>query len=143
MVLNLFIYLFIFTQLANKGFNIFSGRVLKRLPKDSDISIDNIEDTYESGVYVAGWLATGPTGVIVTTMNSSFAVAQNICDDFDKGLLNTSVKKSTLDYKIKNKDVVSWQRWQSIDKAEIEAGKLTGKPREKIVNVSQMLNIAL
>lgn len=92
---------------------------------------------------MAGWLATGPTGVILTTMNSSFGVAKSVCDDFEKGLINTTnvATKSGIDWKLNNKNVVTWSGWQRIDKAEVEAGR-SEKPREKIVDVEKMLNVA-
>lgn len=37
------------------------------------------------GLYCAGWLATGPRGVIVDTMNEAFNVAQGILNDWKSG----------------------------------------------------------
>jgi len=39
-------------------------------------------------------------------------------------------------------DVVSFEEWQKIDRAEVERGKAQGKVREKIVNVEDMLGVA-
>lgn len=117
------------------------GRVLKRLPPDLDISIDTIEDKYENGLYVSGWLATGPTGVILTTMNNSFSVANTVCEDFISGTININSEKPGLDTS-KLHHAVSWDGWTRIDKAEIDAAN-EKKPREKIINISKMLEIAI
>lgn len=118
---------------------ISTGRVLKKQLTGSDNSIDDIEDKFENGLYVSGWLATGPTGVILTTMNNSFSVAHTVCEDFKAAKINSKIAKSGLDDLLVNKTVVTWEGWNRIDRAEIEAGKIREKPREKIVNVKQML----
>lgn len=92
------------------------------------------------GLYVGGWLATGPSGVILTTMNNAFSVAQNIIDDVKQGKINfDGNEKEGID---KSKyQIVTWDDWQKIDKFEIEEGKKMNKPREKICSIEKMLNI--
>ncbi|KAH8290932.1 hypothetical protein KR054_007186 [Drosophila jambulina] len=104
------------------------GRVLK----DTDKS--------DTGLYVAGWLGTGPTGVILTTMSGAFAVAKTICDDIAAKVLDTSSAKPG--YEADDKRVVTWDGWGRIDAYESEAGKAKGKPREKIVSIEEMLRVA-
>lgn len=116
-----------------------SGRVLKKQLTGSDNSIDDIEDKFENGLYVSGWLATGPTGVILTTMNNSFSVAHAVCEDFKTGVIDSNRPKPGIDDLLRNRTVVTWDGWNQIDQAEIEAGKKYQKPREKLVNVSKML----
>lgn len=113
--------------------------MLKKQQNGNDNTIDSIEDKFENGLYVSGWLGTGPTGVIVTTMNNSFSVAHAVCEDFKAGVISSNSAKSGLDDILTNKTVVTWEGWNRIDKVEIEAGNLNQKPREKIVNVSKML----
>ncbi|KAJ6643464.1 NADPH:adrenodoxin oxidoreductase, mitochondrial [Pseudolycoriella hygida] len=121
--------------------NNVGGRVLKKQLTGSDNSIDDIEDKFEKGLYVSGWLATGPTGVILTTMNNSFSVAHAVCEDFKSGAINSTNSKPGLDDILVNKTVVTWDGWNRIDRAEIEAGKKSQKPREKIVNIKKMLEL--
>ncbi len=90
---------------------------------------------------MSGWLATGPTGVILTTMNNSFTVAHAVCEDFKTGAINSKSEKPGVDDLLANRTVVSWNGWNRIDEAEIEAGKINQKPREKIVNVTKMLGL--
>lgn len=108
----------------------FLGRVLQK---------DSLTDV-EQGLYTSGWLATGPTGVILTTMNNSFGVADVICKDIQSGALKSYSGKPGLN--LKNSRVVSWQGWEKINKYEVEEGKKLNKPREKIVNIIKMLEIA-
>lgn len=104
------------------------GRVLQRDSNEPD-----------RGLYVAGWLATGPSGVILTTMNNSFAVAQTIIHDIQSGALKIDSIKPGIDPK--NRHIVTWSDWEKIDKREVENGKKANKPREKIVSVEEMLKI--
>lgn len=120
------------------------GHVLRAGVEANSVSHDNFDETvYERGLYASGWLASGPTGVILTTMNNSFQVASRVCKDFELGLLpeQNSVKPG-LDVSRFNR-VVTWDGWQRIDQAECEAGQKCGKPREKFVKVDDMLKVAL
>lgn len=45
------------------------------------------------GLYCSGWVKTGPTGVIATTMNNSFDTARSLMDDMDSGTLDVSAVK--------------------------------------------------
>ncbi|KXJ76369.1 hypothetical protein RP20_CCG009750 [Aedes albopictus] len=117
-----------------------SGRVLKQKLTGSDQTIDDIEDKYEKGLYASGWLATGPTGVILTTMNNSFGVADLICKDFANNVIRVKEAKPGLD--TIGKRVVTWEGWKLIDAEECRRGEPKGKPREKIVKVDEMLSIA-
>lgn len=45
------------------------------------------------GLYCSGWLKTGPTGVIATTMNNSFDTARSVLEDMDSGALDVSAAK--------------------------------------------------
>ncbi|XP_055839477.1 NADPH:adrenodoxin oxidoreductase, mitochondrial [Episyrphus balteatus] len=107
------------------------GRVLQKNSQEGSI---------DKGLYVAGWLGTGPTGVILTTMNGAFGVAKAICDDVEQNFIDTETQKSGLD--ISDKRVVTWKGWTEIDKYEVEIGKAKGKPREKLIDIEKMLKIA-
>lgn len=47
-----------------------------------------------SGLYCSGWLKTGPTGVIATTMNNSFDTAKSLMDDMASGTVDLSASKA-------------------------------------------------
>uniref|UniRef100_A0A1A9ZUR3 NADPH:adrenodoxin oxidoreductase, mitochondrial n=1 Tax=Glossina pallidipes TaxID=7398 RepID=A0A1A9ZUR3_GLOPL len=100
------------------------------------------EHTVDPGLYVAGWLATGPTGVILTTMNNAFLVAKAICDDITIGNLKVDETKPGVAEWLKTKPVVTWKGWNKIDIEEVKRGQLLGKPREKIVKIEELLTVA-
>lgn len=114
------------------------GRVLKLIDEPS-VACGRDDDVYERGLYVSGWLGTGPTGVILTTMSHSFQVAKHICDDIQSGRIDCGAR-SGLDI-TKHAAAITWQDWLKIDKYETEVGTANGKPREKLLSTAKMLEI--
>lgn len=125
----------------------------KSIQADEDIPFDkqkgivkNEHFRVSKGLYVAGWLGTGPTGVILTTMSNAFEVAEKIIHDLQSENLCEENKNGFNDIKQilenKNVQVVDWKGWKRIDEFEKENGVKRGKPREKIVDIKQMLEIA-
>ena len=56
--------------------------------------------------------------------------------------LNVNLVQSISYYFVTGVDVITFEEWQKIDRAEVERGKEQGKLREKIVNVEDMLEVA-
>ncbi|XP_015112473.1 NADPH:adrenodoxin oxidoreductase, mitochondrial isoform X2 [Diachasma alloeum] len=85
-------------------------------------------------LYAAGWVATGPIGVILSTMTNAFNVGSLIFQE----LKAMEVKPGSEEvFKIlKNRGIrpVSYEQWEKIDNVEQERGRQKGKPREKIVD---------
>lgn len=95
------------------------------------------------GLYCAGWIKRGPSGVIGTNKPDSVATVGNLFAD-----LNTLKPCPQPDsegvhklLKAKNVKVISFSDWQKIDTAEIERGQAAGKTREKFVNITDMLSV--
>ncbi|XP_051153921.1 NADPH:adrenodoxin oxidoreductase, mitochondrial-like isoform X2 [Leptopilina boulardi] len=121
----------------------------KSVPIDKSIEFDlkrgriiNSSGKVDDNIYAAGWVATGPNGVILSTMNNAFAIGSMI----NKEIHLTSNKNGSFGLKEilqkKGIQIVTYEDWEKIDKIETERGKIIGKPREKIVDISEMLEIA-
>lgn len=100
-----------------------------------------------AGLYCSGWLKTGPTGVIATTMNNSFDTARSLVEDMDSGALDVSTAKpgsQSISALLETRGVkpVRFSDWEKIDQVETERGEAIGKPREKILSVEEMLKVA-
>lgn len=102
------------------------------------------------GLYCAGWVKRGPTGVIASTMQDAFSTADAIADDWYSHVpfLNTGSGGSGLgwdgvkDYAEKtNCRRVSWSGWQKIDAVEKGIGQAKGKEREKFTRIEDMLAV--
>lgn len=102
-----------------------------------------VDDNRElAKMYVAGWLGTGPVGVILHTMGNAFQVAKTMCEDINNGK-DTDAKGGFGEVKkVISNAIVDWDGWTKIDKFETEQGKKVGKPREKICDVNKMIEIA-
>ena len=107
---------------------------------------------YIPGMYCAGWVKRGPTGVIATTMEDAFATAEAIAHDWEHNVPFLSSKDGShlekggwtaLRAQVEAKGIrrVSWADWQKIDAAEKERGARRGKEREKITSVKEMLKV--
>jgi adrenodoxin-NADP+ reductase len=101
------------------------------------------------GMYCAGWVKRGPTGVIASTMDDAFSTAESITMDWyghlpfinggqGSGLGWEGVKEEA---EQKGCRRVSWQDWKKIDAVEKAAGQKKGKEREKFTKVEDMLAV--
>lgn len=96
------------------------------------------------GGYVAGWIKRGPQGVIGTNKSDAAETVDHLLADTVSGRLAPAAGSAAdLDALLTGRgiDVTSWSDWQALDRAEIERGKAAGRPREKIVAVSEMLEV--
>ncbi|KAG7665183.1 ARH1 [[Candida] subhashii] len=113
------------------------GRVLSVESKDNEHNA-----VFKTGFYTAGWIKTGPKGVIATTMMDSFDTADKMLED----LTNNHALKIEDERDITqvlNKDIVHWKNWGKLDAYELEKGKELGKVRYKVCNKQEMLERAL
>jgi ferredoxin--NADP+ reductase len=96
------------------------------------------------GVYVAGWIKRGPQGVIGTNKSCAAETIDHLLADAVSGRLTPAEHRAAdLDALLGERDidVTSWSDWQAIDRAEIERGKPAGRPREKLTDIAQMLQV--
>ncbi|KAI4459069.1 fad nadph dehydrogenase/oxidoreductase [Holotrichia oblita] len=115
------------------------------IPFDSNHGIaKNANGKISDGVFTTGWLATGPTGVILSTMSNAFGVAEYIVSDLKKCSIESKPGFASVEKLLEKRGVqlVFWENWLKIDAYEQEMGKKLGKPREKIVTIKKMLEVA-
>lgn len=111
-------------------------------------AVDKSTPTHLGGVYCAGWVKRGPTGVIASTMQDAFSTGDAIAADWssDAPFLNAEEShgwdalKDEVDSSRSN--VVTWQDWHKIDGAEKERGSQIGKEREKFTSTTEMMAAA-
>jgi ferredoxin/flavodoxin---NADP+ reductase len=96
------------------------------------------------GVYAAGWIKRGPSGIIGTNRADAVATVQSMLADLPhldsrpkSGAAGLSATLARL-----NSPVLSYGDWRRIDAEEQRRGAVVGKPREKIARVSDMLALA-
>lgn len=111
----------------------------------------NLTAGHVPGMYCAGWVKRGPTGVIASTMDDAFTSADVIVRDWEKQVpffnssndSNTGLGWEGMKNEAEKKGLrpVSWEDWKRIDEAEEERGKTMGKEREKFTSVDEMLRV--
>lgn len=98
------------------------------------------------GLYVAGWIKRGATGVVGTNKADAAATVARMLEDF--GALPArdaaSVSRDAIDALLRERGVrvVDWEAWKRIDLAERERGKACGKVRDKLTTVDELLEAA-
>ncbi|KAJ6125748.1 Adrenodoxin-NADP+ reductase [Penicillium sp. IBT 18751x] len=109
--------------------------------------------THLPGLYCAGWVKRGPTGVIASTMTDAFTTADSIIQDLAThggfgSLLHSPGHSSGLGWDGVKAEAerrglrpTSWKDWQRIDAVERERGQQKGKIRDKIGRVEEMLEV--
>lgn len=100
----------------------------------------------ENGLYVAGWLKRGPTGIIATNLYCAEETVTSIMEDLN-GVLNLNLPKPGrvgLEQLLDSRGVryVPFSGWEKIDLKEKSMGELKCKPREKLTRWEELLKAA-
>ncbi|MGQ0657516.1 MAG: FAD-dependent oxidoreductase [Chromatiales bacterium] len=96
------------------------------------------------GIYCAGWIKRGPTGIIGTNRADSVATVNSLLADLES--LNSAEDRRGADalYALLARNSVrsiGFEEWLKIDAAEVGRGAPKGKPREKFTRVAEMLHV--
>ncbi|KAH7437256.1 hypothetical protein KP509_05G062400 [Ceratopteris richardii] len=116
------------------------GRVLRQPINDND-------PQFEPGFYVVGWLKRGPTGIIGTNLVCAEEVVASISEDI-KGKMVSSHRSRTGNIGLQELLItrgiqfITFRDWQKINAFEVEQGEKKGKPREKLIKLQEVLQIA-
>jgi ferredoxin--NADP+ reductase len=92
-----------------------------------------------AGLYVAGWLKRGPSGVIGTNKACARETVDGLFADHAQGLLEQRVDEDVTSLLGQHVDLAGWR---AIDESERAAGKARSASREKIVDIREMLRVA-
>jgi ferredoxin--NADP+ reductase len=103
-------------------------------------TVENTDGRVADGVYAAGWIMRGPTGVISSNRTDGRLVAGHIDADIKDG---KKPGREGLIALLADRGVthISYADWQKIESAEI-AGARAGAPRCKFVTVDEMMTAA-
>lgn len=97
------------------------------------------------GLYVAGWIKRGPSGVIGTNKTDAQETVACMVEDMKAGKhlapSNTSVDAARALVAGRQPAYVSYQDWSRIDAEELANGEAEGRPRVKFTKVVDMLTV--
>lgn len=102
----------------------------------------NEKGRIELGLYTAGWIKRGPSGIIGTNKPDSVETVEQVLADAEN-LSCAQPDSEALARLLQERGVrvVSYADWQKIDAAEIARGQEIGKPREKFTRIAEMLAV--
>ena len=102
-------------------------------------------DTLVTGTYVTGWIKRGPKGVIGSNKKCARDTVRNLLEDFAAGRLTpASLDKEELFEVIKARttELVTLPGWLQIDHLERQRGADKNRPRVKITDRRQLLQVS-
>jgi ferredoxin/flavodoxin---NADP+ reductase len=98
------------------------------------------------GLYTAGWIKRGPSGVIGTNKKDANETTAALREDLEAGRIPdkelpdaTAIEELIVE---RDHDAVTYEGWEAIDAAETAAGEPHGRPRVKFVRIEEMLEHA-
>jgi len=96
------------------------------------------------GVYCAGWIKRGPSGVIGTNKKDATETVGHLVEDAAAGKLAHGVSAADVDELLAERGtrVVTQVGWESIDTTERTAGESHGRPRVKLSEWDALLAAA-
>ncbi len=101
-----------------------------------------------AGEYVVGWIKRGPSGVIGTNKKDAQETVDAILADLSAGNGAIHVPENpdpdaveTL-LRERQPQLVTYEGWEAIDRHERALGEAAGRPRVKLTNIEEMLQIA-
>jgi ferredoxin/flavodoxin---NADP+ reductase len=98
-----------------------------------------------AGVYCAGWIKRGPTGIIGTNKRDATETVDLLLEDARDGrLMAKGASAAAVDARLAERGarVVLYDGWTSIDGVERSAGEPLGRPRVKLVTWDELLEAA-
>jgi ferredoxin/flavodoxin---NADP+ reductase len=122
----------------------YRGVALPGVPFDEETgTIPNDRGRVGPGVYVAGWIKRGPSGVIGTNKKDAAETAELLLEDLRdaprKGRSAAEVEALLLERGVR---LVVYEGWTSIDELERAAGEKLGRPRVKLCTWDELLDAA-
>jgi ferredoxin--NADP+ reductase len=122
----------------------YRGVALPGVPfDDGSGTIPNEGGRVEPGLYAAGWIKRGPSGVIGTNKKDATETIALLVEDAQAGKLPPR-GEGTLEDLLSERgvDAILYAGWEAIDRAERGAGEPHGRPRIKLATWDDLLAAA-
>jgi len=114
------------------------------IPHDKGRVVEMETDRPVLGVYVAGWIKRGPTGIIGTNKPDAAETVRTMLADLGTGTVLQPVTSDPAAVaklvRERQPEFVSYEDWSRLNELETEKGKSQGRPRVKFTDVKEMLS---
>jgi ferredoxin--NADP+ reductase len=106
-------------------------------------TVPNARGRVEPGVYVAGWIKRGPSGVIGTNKKDATETVELLLEDL-RDATRKDRPREEIEALLVERGVrlVLYPGWTSIDELERAAGEKLGRPRVKLCSWDELLEAA-
>ncbi len=98
------------------------------------------------GVYAAGWIKRGPSGLIGSNKVCARETVDTMMADINRGAVASAPRRDAaeVDEMLASRGLrfVTYEDWLAIDAAEVEAGRGQGRPRVKFTEREDFLRVA-
>jgi ferredoxin/flavodoxin---NADP+ reductase len=116
------------------------------LPNQAGKVLDPADGKATPGVYAAGWIKRGPSGLIGSNKACARETVHTMMADINRGAVTSAPRRdpAEVDEMLASRGLrfVTYQDWLTIDAAEVEAGRGQGRPRVKLTEREDFLRIA-
>lgn len=122
----------------------YRGVAIPGVPFDEERGVvPNDRGRVEPGLYAAGWIKRGPTGVIGTNKKDATETVEVLLEDARAGLLRRE-SDERLESLLADRgvEVVMYGGWEAIDAEERTRGEPHGRPRVKLCSWNELLAAA-
>lgn len=113
------------------------------IPNEKGRVVDPATSLPVTGLYVAGWIKRGPSGVIGTNKPDAAETVTSMIADATSGALGQPPQPEAGSaealLRARQPDLVSYADWRCLDALEVSNGKGCGRPRLKFTTVEDML----
>ena len=122
----------------------YRGVELPGVPFDEGSgTIPNEGGRVRAGLYVAGWIKRGPSGVIGTNKKDATETVGLVLEDVRSGALRAASGEDLEELlSERGVDHVMYAGWEAIDATERAAGEPAGRPRVKLCTWDELLDAA-
>lgn len=112
------------------------------IPNVSGRVVDPQTQATIPGLYVAGWVKRGPTGLIGSNKPDGLETAAAMLQDLASVTPAPQGASSAVDATLAERGVrvIDFPAWQRLDRLEVERGRAHGRPRVKFGAVAEMLD---
>jgi ferredoxin--NADP+ reductase len=105
--------------------------------------VTNEDGSVLTGLYAAGWIKRGPSGVIGTNKACAVETVDRLLEDLEEGTLNQPLhpepEAAAAFLASRQPALFTYGDWARLDAIEMERGAAEGRPRVKMVSVGEML----
>jgi ferredoxin--NADP+ reductase len=99
-----------------------------------------------AGMYTAGWIKRGPSGVIGTNKTCAQETVNCMVEDLESGnhFDPSETSPAAMEALIRERqpDFVTYAGWEKIDAEELARGEAAGRPRVKLTSIQEMIEVA-